>query len=78
MIIFARIVSLPRLDDRTMPLQSLIDRASAPQGGRASEPSVKEKLLAGKRCLLHVAAISAKKTNFCQRLRQSQQFFRTD
>jgi superfamily I DNA/RNA helicase len=47
-----------------MPLQNLIDRASAPQGGRVSEPSAKEKLLAGERCLLHVAATRAKKQVF--------------
>jgi superfamily I DNA/RNA helicase len=47
---------LPGLDERTMPLKNLIDRAS--------EPSAKEKLLASERCLLHVAATRAKKQVF--------------
>ena len=47
---------LPGLDDRSMPLKGLIDRAS--------EPSAREKQILSERCLLHVAATRAKKQVF--------------
>ncbi len=47
---------LPGLDDRSMPLKGLIDRAS--------EASAREKQIASERCLLHVAATRAKKQVF--------------